>query len=467
MASSSFIRARSRVEEISLDKISQVMTAMTTASALLFPGRLDRARFDTAMQVVVEHCPWLLGRYAERDCADSPGHNKKLVVVVPRAEDVGGEEASASSAPASEFPGYLRCDYSDRSADGDYSSDIDLESLLPSNVHEKMINVHLCLASVEDLPIAAFNVVQFSNHFVISYRLNHAFYDQGAIVYLFQFISDVYSHGNTPTIAPPRFYPRANIIPSGSSLSSEQDLLSAAPKGYSTDPMTGITFGAPCSLRMELCASNINSLRQSTGSKVSSNDIVHAFLLKALSVYQTDSADAAAAEAADIKVYFARNMRTPLELGREVVGDYVRLEFLGAPRSDVLSESILQLAERSRAALDLKSVEAYPRECMFFRDFNNFIEGRPNSVFLLDKLAAVVTNWSSFPYEDIKFDDSANEELLASDTKGVCGNGCFVRVTHRGGASDRKITVVIDSLYPAFIDRIRAICDESGLVRFI
>ncbi len=127
----------------------------------------------------------------------------------------------------------------------------------------------------------------------------------------------------------------------------------------------------------------------------------------------------------------------------------------------------LQLAERSRAALDSKSVEAYPRECMFFRDFNNFVEGRPNSVFLLDKSAAVVTNWSSFPYEEIKFDGSANKELLASDTKGVCGNGCFVRVTHRGGVSDRKIMVVIDSLYPTFIDRVRAICDESGLFRCI
>jgi hypothetical protein len=453
------------VEEISLDAVSGMMSCMTTASALLFPGNLDRARFDMALQVVVEHCPWLLGKYAERDCADgdSPeGRKKKLIVVVPRTEDGGAVGAAAECSAAAEFPGYLRCDYSDRSSECDYSSSIDFESLLPSNVHEKMINVHLCLASVDDLPISALNVVQFSNHFVISYRLNHAFYDQSAIVYLFQFISDVYSHDNTPTIAPPRFYPRVSIIPSGSSFSSEEDLLSAAPKGYSTDPMTGITFGAPCSLRMQLCSSNINSLRQSAASKVSSNDIIHALLMKALSMYQTDSVGSQA-----VKIYFARNMRTPLGLGREVVGDYVRLEFLDAPGSEAQSESILQLAERSRAAIASKSVDVYPRECMFFRDFNNFVEGRPNSVFLLDKLAAVVTNWSSFPYEEIKFDASANLELLASDTKGVCGNGCFVRVTHSGGASDRQISVVIDSLYPEFIDRIRAVCEESGLARCI
>ena len=446
-----------------MDKVSAMMSCMTTASALLFPAKLDRARLDIALQVVVDFCPWLLGRFSERECGDgdSPeGPKKKQVVVVPRAND--GGVATAESATVTEFPGFLRCDYSDRSAECDYSDSVDFESLLPSNVHEKMINVHLCLDSVEDLPVAALNVVQFSNHFVISYRLNHAFYDQSAIVYLFQFISDVYSHGNTPTIAPPRFYPRVSIIPSGSSFLSQEELLSSAPKGYSTDPMTGITFGAPCSIKMLLCSPNINSLRQSAGSKVSSNDIIHALLLKALSMYQAESDDSHA-----VKVYFARNMRAPLGIGREVVGDYVRLEFLDAPRSEALSETILQLAERSRASIALKSLEAYPRECMFFRDFNNFVEGRPNSVFLLDKLAAVATNWSSFPYEEIKFDASANLSLLASDTKGVCGNGCFVRVTHSGDAFNRQITVVIDSLYPAFIDQFKAVCEESGLARCV
>jgi hypothetical protein len=353
------------------------MSVMTTASALLFPGKIDRTRFESALQVAIQHCPWLVGKFTERE-GDAPG--KKKLFVVPRTEE----------GTTAEFPGFLRCDYSDRSSEGDYSSNIDLESLLPSNVHEKMIHVHLCFASLEDLPIAAFNVVQFSNHFVISYRLNHAFYDQGAIVYLFQFIGDIYSHNNVPTIAPPRFYPRVNIIPSDSSFSSQDDLLSAAPKGYSTDPMTGISFGAPSTLRLELNTEGINTLRQSAESKVSSNDIVHGILLKALSNYQAEDA----AAASNVKVYFARNMRVPLGFGREVVGDYVRLEYLEVPQSDAKSESttILQLAERSRASLTSNSVEVYPRECMFFRDFNNYQEGRPNSVFLLDKLAGVVTN---------------------------------------------------------------------------
>jgi hypothetical protein len=386
MSSPSFIRARRKVEEITLDKVSEVMSCMTTASSLLFPGQLDRGRFDGALQVAVEHCPWLLGRYAERDseCVDehSPGGKKKTVVVVPRVQD-----ASAESSAVGYFPGYLRCDYCDRSSECDYSSCIEVDSLLPNDVHEKMINVHLCLASVDDLPIAALNVVQFANHFVVAYRLNHAFYDQAAIVYLFQFIGDVYTH-NIPTLPSPRFCPRVGIIPSGSSFSSAEDLLSAAPKGYSTDPLTGITFGAPCRLRMELCSPNINALRQSVGSNVSSNDIIHAMLLKALAQYETESDSSAT-----VKVYFARNMRAPLGLGREVVGDYVRLEFLDCPRPEALGESILQLAERSRAALvSKKHVEAYPRECMFFRDFNDFVDGRPNSVFLLDKYAGVATN---------------------------------------------------------------------------
>ena len=124
----------------------------------------------------------------------------------------------------------------------------------------------------------------------------------------------------------------------------------------------------------------------------------------------------------------------------------------------------MQLAELSREVVTRSVAEVYPRECMFFRDFNSFKEGRPNSIFLLDKLAGVVTNWSSFPYEEIKFDTSVNEQLLATDTKGVTGNGCFVRVTHRvDSKGDRKIDVTIDSLYTEFINTVKTICQESGL----
>ena len=49
LSSSSYIRSKSLVADITLDNLSAMMSAMTSASALLFPGQLDRVRFDNAL----------------------------------------------------------------------------------------------------------------------------------------------------------------------------------------------------------------------------------------------------------------------------------------------------------------------------------------------------------------------------------------------------------------------------------
>ncbi len=59
-------------------------------------------------------------------------------------------------------------------------------------------------------------------------------------------------------------------------------------------------------------------------------------------------------------------------------------------------------------------------------------EGNPNSDFLTDKHAIIVTNWSSFPYEAIAFDESAAIGLLLEKTPFTLGTGGFVRITFSG-----------------------------------
>jgi hypothetical protein len=168
-------------------------------------------------------------------------------------------------------------------------------------------------------------------------------------------------------------------------------------------------------------------------------------------------------------------MRTPLSqqqasdgvvVGKETVGDYVRLELLTTTVSEASSSSITSLAQLNRILVS-KPVDAskYAQECLWFVDFNKFQEiGRPNSDFLTDKHSIVVTNWSSFPYEDIRFDDAVACELLVEPSHHATATGCFVKVLFKGLGESRKISAIISTLYPELIESFRQLeSQESGL----
>ena len=149
------IRPKENIEKIVLDRISIIMSCMTTSSSLLFPGNIDFTRFEIALQKTSEICPWLF-------C--SLHVNDEEVSVVPRVDD----GSTTTSTTADSIDGYIKCEFSRLPTEFDRTKD-----LLPQNVHEKMSRVDLAMASLQDLPVAAFRVIQFKSHFVISYRLNH------------------------------------------------------------------------------------------------------------------------------------------------------------------------------------------------------------------------------------------------------------------------------------------------------
>ena len=170
-----------------------LMSPMTVASALLFDGRIDFERLETALSKVGEVCPWLFCALAVKEVG--------IVHCVPREADPD-EETFANK-------GYLQCQVEEKAVD--YSHDLSLADLLPSDVHIKMTRVDQALESVDGLPISALRVTQFSNHFVIGYRLNHMFFDQNSIVYLLKYLGNVYTNGNA-TIPCPAFKSREVIV---------------------------------------------------------------------------------------------------------------------------------------------------------------------------------------------------------------------------------------------------------------
>lgn len=442
-------------EEWKLDEISKLMTPMTTSSALLFEGTIDKNRLEQAIQITADAYPWMYCSFNVKDNGD--------VYVVQRNEEAGTNENLKG--------GYCRCEIDDHSSiSKEYTPEIiKIKELLPVCIHEKMIRIDLALISVDELPICALRVTQFANHFTFGYRLNHAFYDQSAIVYLFTFLSNVYTNNGVPTIVPPIFKSRSNIVETGNEFTSDLDFVNAAPAGYTVEPLTGLSFSPSLNLVITLNTEKVSILKQEstdTEAQLSSNDILHAIFLKAISKYHASRSSSSDIENNEnlLSLFFARDMRNPLGFGREITGDYVRLESFTSSLLTVITASILELAQHNRRHINQAiDIQRYARECLWFMDFNKFRPdgSRPNSDFLTDDKSVVVTNWSSFAYENIVFDSSIACELLAEPSSHATPTGCFVKVLFQRIGKQRKISASISTLYPELIEAFRELSHES------
>ena len=87
----------------------------------------------------------------------------------------------------------------------------------------------------------------------------------------------------------------------------------------------------------------------------------------------------------------------------------------------------------------------------------------PSLDCLNDKGVAIVTNWSSFPYENIIFDHSSPVELLVASTPFLTEVALVAYVTFRGKGSERSLVVKINTLYDGVISAVKALSAESGL----
>lgn len=454
------------LEKIQLDRISAMMAPMSTSSALLFSGKLDFPRFKSAIQRSFHHCPWVVG-------ALSGNYDNLSVVPRPVDEHTPSLSEAANANEATDLSsGFLICEYSNR-LDQVYDSSTPITELLPQKVHVKMLRIDLAMANLDGVPIAALRVTQYQDHFIISYRLNHSFYDQSAIVSYFQFLAFLYNHNELP-LPPfshlPVFKPRAHLIPEGAKFETDEEFLAATPKGYATESTGPMSFGLPLAVTLVLNSHKIEELKKGTDSKISSNDVLHAILLKAIAKHASSTVEGDAD--ASIRLFFARNMRSPLNLGHDIIGDYVRLQSIPSSAKKVIESTILELAQENRNSLSSLSGDTlrdvYSKECQWFVQYplhrtDNF--GLPHCDFIMDQNAVVVTNWTSFPYEKITLGDhhSSPVELLLEGAPYMTGTGAMVRVSFRIVNGERQLIAVLNTRYQPIVDQIQQLATESEL----
>lgn len=453
-----FIFQKSSPYRIRLDKFSSMMAYLTTSCGIVFDGQIDIGRFIAALQGVGDICPWLF-------CAMSVCPESGDAVVIPRTQNVS--EVST---------GFFMCEYKcDLSQD--YSQNIYPDSVYPLNCHAKMLDMGLASTSIEDLPIAAFRVVQYANHFTLGYRLNHAYYDQSSIVYLLTYLSALYTSTSLPLTKPPVFYPRVKCIGDDSSFSSKAEFDASHPEGYihigtsRVIPSSEILGTNPSStICLHFNSSALQVFKSSCSEEsISTNDLLHAILCKSVALFNSSSAstDSDAFSHSDdssvIRVLFARNMRKYLSYGPEITGDYVHLDVLRASKQEVLSSSLSQLAVKNRQLVSTCPVERFRNNCMWYRDYALYHPdgSAPSDDYLFDKCAAVVTNWSSFPYENIAFDDSTPVTIIPPVMS--TQNALFAIVFFTGKGVNRELRANIHSVYPKMLSCIQQCIEVDSM----
>ena len=299
-----------------------------------------------------------------------------------------------------------------------------------------------------------------------------AFYDQCAIVYLLTYLSNAYTTDGNPTLQLPIFRPRSTIIPPNySEFTSLEEFNLAAPKGYMSAPFAGASFGIPKIITINLDKRKVEEIRQLMPDvKVSTNDILHGILLKITARFHADSTHSTTEDKQippNCRVLFARNMRIPLGLGSEIVGDYARLQCLESTIMKVQNSAIAELSMASRATLADDIGDKYIRECKWFLEYKDrygALCGNPD--FMADTGAVFISNWSSFPYENILFDEISPSELLLSPTKYTSSQAMFVVIAFRGQGLERSLVITINTLHDGIISATKAISEETGLFSY-
>jgi hypothetical protein len=432
------VRAREPVIEFAIDVISEHMTSIITSSSLLFNGSLDMDRFLTSLEYVASVCPWLMGTFDVRDDGQ--------IYVVPRAVADG----------SSVGPGFFECEYDNRKDRYSQYQSNQVADVLPQYVHEKLMRPDLCFQSVQDLPVCAFRVTQYASQFTIGYRLNHVFFDQGAIVYLFKFLSNIYNNGGTAaTMSNPVFSPKIDIIPSDTPhIASREEFDARPPLPFSfTNEPKDLSLAPVHEVIVSINADKIVECRASNPAlaRLSTNDLVNGLLMKALVRFNE-----ASKPDQGLRLLFARNMRRPLGLDDSIIGDYVHLECLQSKIDRAKSMSITEFALQNREVVSQPaSAEQFVDEVVWLRDLKTYLGKFDVGAFWADRHTALVTNWTSFDYDRICFDGNSALEVLMPKHTMLFKVAMWTAVLQRWTGNGTEKVIAVNSAFEELIQAVR------------
>lgn len=300
-----------------------------------------------------------------------------------------------------------------------------LTAILPRNVDGRIRGI--VTDKFNGLPMVAFKLTTFLDGFSIACYWNHALLDQASMVYFFKYLSHLYTYGvdnitlkkpnlvdmTALSMESPRIYENlADFRQHGEALLGFKytppeinDITSSKIE----DSDRSLQLNSTLTAELDFNISEIYKLRDTAQQYLSANDIIHAILLKIYSFNSDLPSDSV------FCFGFACNMRKFCGFGEEAIGNILSHPLMFLTLEDINNKSIIELALFNRQRLSEVNLALFKESLGWYKQLNLYHENPLQYVSALNLLNAKVTNWSTFNYSDILFDDAEPIELKTLD----------------------------------------------------
>ncbi|EGC32323.1 hypothetical protein DICPUDRAFT_38569 [Dictyostelium purpureum] len=275
-----------------------------------------------------------------------------------------------------------------------------LELILP----KKNISLDQQMGFSKDLNgqvMGVLKLTKYTDGFVIGYNFSHTLFDQGSMVYYFKYLANIYN--GRPGLKKPQI---VDILSLGHNIPLFKDINEVREYGskvlrYIYKPISAHTAPAPnlnIIVQIKLDIDEIDKLKSTSPQYLSRNDLIGGILIK---IYNFSNKEE------NFTYGYVCNIRKYLGVGEEAISNLIHQRRMTIDAKDIIKNNTVELAQLVRKNCSEITIEGYTKYvawCKYLKDekqnmaeyFNNPTHGMTRT-----------SNWTSFDYDSISFDNSA------------------------------------------------------------
>lgn len=368
--------------EIKLDSLQSYYARIFIGSAIVFLGELDKEKFLLAFSRTLAHFHILFGRFKKNEET-----NEITVSYSKERKDFVSLEIIESSMMEEEC---------------------DIDDFIPARSVEQMT-----MRYSEKHPVGSFRVNRFKGGFAIGYCLNHAFFDQSSICYFMKFLAHMYTHG-TAIESPILFSANGFFDEPAIAFQKKEQLRSFNELEiiYSPDKVQFLErFTNPTqeTVILRVSEEQLDKLAKQSPSFITANDLIHAIFFK------VKAREFSCKGIEELKLSYACNLRKKLGLGEHTLGNILVTGCLKLSLTEIEKASIIELARINRENHSKMELKTFNKLLCWHDGLQNFKENLDDYLFssCLEANSYLITNWSSFDYNEIQFGDATPTAIRA------------------------------------------------------
>jgi hypothetical protein len=403
----------------------------------LYDGQIDPDKFYLANQNALENFQWFFGSIKEK----KDGIYAEYI-------SSGENDNSKDSFIQLEIQSF---------SDKIFSIQDDMQLYLPKKMSRKEKNQTLVYASPNGVKFFNLSLTILKYQTVVGVTLNHSLTDFSALAYYFQCVSRFYTKGIID-LDKPSLVSRYNIM-GEEKIKSLSDFNALKP-GFFTKKPPFPDSSATYDAFLELNLNKFDEYKKKSASKVSTNDLLNAVLLKCM-VKKSKATD----NDLYFKMFNAADMRKYLGLPKYIIGDLMYTKIVQLTRKQIIEHDLAELAVLVREQINTLSGVEYQLFMQWCDQLPKYAQKAYYPDFAYNPSASQVVNNSNYSFSQLDMGDIKLVTILPSQAHRLPGTYFFV--TKWVDQREEKKLVFLSSHYKRMLSQIHEVADEFGLFNFI